>query len=72
ASTALLAARAGAEGGFVLSVSESANNLALLALLSLASPALGQAGGAAAFLVLGAGLATGALLLLADRMADKA
>ncbi|WP_048649177.1 MFS transporter [Nitratireductor soli] len=75
ASTALLAARAaaapGSSRGLVLSVSESANNIALMALLTLASLALEQRGAVASALVLGIGLGAGGALLIADRVAQS-
>ncbi|WP_113156233.1 MFS transporter [Nitratireductor sp. OM-1] len=71
ASTALIARRAGADKGFVLALSESANNIALLSLLTGAAFALQSFGLPAAGMVLGSGLALGAALLLMDGLVQK-
>ncbi len=71
ASTALIARWAGTDKGFVLALSESANNIALLSLLTGAAFALQRFGLPAAGMVLGSGLALGASLLLIDGLVQK-
>ena len=71
ASTALIAQRAGDARGFVLALSESANNLALLAVLSVAAFTLQTTGPIAAGMVLAGGLATGTALLFLDILVQK-
>lgn len=64
ASTAMIAQRAGREKGFLLALSESANNLALLSMLSVAALLLEAFGAKVAGATLGFGLSFGAGLLL--------
>lgn len=71
ASTALIAQRAGDARGLVLALSESANNLALLAVLSVAAFTLQTTGPIAAGMVLAGGLATGTALLFLDILVQK-
>ncbi|EKF40687.1 mfs transporter [Nitratireductor indicus C115] len=66
ASTTLLAARAGPSKGVVLALSESANNLALLFLLSLSASVFEQQGMMAAGILLLCGMGCGIALLVSD------
>ncbi|WP_367715290.1 MFS transporter [Nitratireductor sp. GISD-1A_MAKvit] len=71
ASTALIAQRAGRAAGFVLALSESANNLVLLAALSVSALELERNGLGAASMVIVSGLAAGSLLLLVDTLRTR-
>lgn len=65
-STAMIAQRAGREKGFLLALSESANNVALLSMLSLAALSLEAFGANAAGATLGVGMFFGTGLLFLD------
>lgn len=69
-STALLARRAGPDKGMVLALSESLNNMTVLALLPLAAALLVTHGVAAAMWVLGPAFAVGIVLTGADLRAE--
>lgn len=69
-STALLARRGGRDKGMVLALSESLNNLTVLALLPVAAALLATQGAAAAMWVLGAGFTVGIGLTAADLRAE--
>lgn len=66
ASTTLIAARAGPSKGFALALSESANNLALLFLLSLSASVFEPHGVMAAGILLLCGIGSGFALLVSD------
>lgn len=67
ASTSMLATRSDADKGQVLAVSESLNNLAILAVLPIAATQLEVAGTASAMIVLGVSLAASLALTMVDR-----
>nr|WP_272953779.1 MFS transporter [Ensifer canadensis] len=67
ASTSMLATRSDSDKGQVLAVSESLNNLAILAVLPIAATQLEVAGTASAMIVLGVSLAASLALTMVDR-----
>lgn len=70
-STAILAKRSGHDKGQVLAVSESLNNLAILAVLPIAAALFAAHGSEAALLVLGVGIVVGVGLTAIDLRTER-